>query len=602
MGARPLSTAPALTAAGVLPIGRPGRFAIAALGLAFAIWAEWLRLAVGWPLDWVIVDLVPGLAFLLAGLIAWERRPDSRIGAVMMLVGFAWFPGTLAASTVPIIDRLGNAFQGYYDGLLAWLVLAYPVGRLTTRAARTVIGIIFGVLIARTLFRLATFRMSIDYDFSLPGEADRYVADLTLRDTGDAAFRLVLAALMVVVLVLLVRRLVAESELARRIGWPMILAGIALAAGVVLEVATVLAADTPSERFGAWALGDLVTAVTGSAVALAFAVGLVRGRLARQSVADLVTELGGDEQRAALRDVVARALRDPTLELLYPGEGGVGLLDAAGRERRMPASVPIGRSTTTVEANGRTLAVLVHDSAIAEQPELLRSVVAAVRLAMENERLAAEVREQLGEVQASRARIVAAGDEQRRRIERDLHDGAQQRLVTLALRLEMARAAASNADGELGAAIDAASRELEGALTELRELARGLHPPILATDGLRAAVEGLAERAPLPVTVEVAEARFGEAVETTAYFVVAEALTNVARYAGATTASVSAKVVGGTLRVEIADDGVGGADAARGSGLRGLEDRVAAIGGRFTVDSPRAGGGGTRIVAELPCD
>ena len=590
----------ALTGQRLPAIRRSGRVAIVALGLAFAAVAELVRLRAGWPIDWILVDVVPGIAFVLGGFVAWERRPESRIGPVMLLVGFAWFPGTLNASTVPIVDRLGYSFQGYYDGLLAWLVLAYPTGRLAGRAAHIVIGTIFAVLIARTVFRLTAFRMSVDYDFSLPGQADQYVADLTWRDSGDAAFRLVLAGLMVIVLILLTRRFFTETDLARRIAWPMIFAGVAVAAGILVKVAAVALADTSEERFGAWALGDLVTALTGSAVAIAFVVGLVRGRLARQNVADLVLELGVGEERPALQGVVARALGDPTLELLYPAEAAQGFIDGSGRPAALPEMRSRNRAMTRIEAGSRTLAILVHDPAISEQPELMRSVIAAVRLALENERLAAEVRAQLGAVRASRARIVAAGDEQRRRIERDLHDGAQQRLVTLALRLQMARDGAAAVDGELGAALEAASRELEGAIGELRELARGLHPAVLATDGLRTAIEALADRTPVPVTVEVAGDRFEEPLEATAYFVVAEALTNVVRYADASRAAVRIATAREALRVEVQDDGVGGADPERGSGLRGLADRVAAVGGRFSVESPP--GGGTRILAELPCE
>jgi signal transduction histidine kinase len=589
----------ALTSSRPAAFGRSARVGLVAAGVAFAAWAEINRLAAGWPLDWVVVDLVPGLAFLVAGAVAWARRPESRIGPVMIVTGFAWYSGTLAASRDPLVDRLGYGFQGYYDGLLPWLVLAYPSGRLSSRAARAVVGALFAVLLSRTVFRLFVFRMSTDYDFTIPAEADRYIADLTLRENGETLFGAVIAILMLAVLVLLIHRMLSETDLARRIAWPMTVAGLALASGVLVKFGALAMATTSPERFGAWALGDVVTSASGIGVAIAFAVGLVRGRLARQSVADLVLELGGAADRPALREVVAKALKDPTVELLYPDRGREGYLDAAGNARLIPAAGDTLRAATRIEAGGETLAVLVHDPAIGEQPELMRSVIAAVRLAIENERLAAEVRSQLADVRASRARIVAAGDEQRRRIERDLHDGAQQRLVTLALRLEMARAAASTTNGELKEALASAAGELDAAIRELRELARGLHPPALATDGLRAAVLALAERTPLRVDVDVVEGRFDEAVETAAYFVVAEALTNVVRYAAARTASVMVRRDADRLVLEVTDDGAGGADPGRGSGLRGLDDRVAALGGTFAVVSPP--GRGTTVRAELPC-
>ena len=186
---------------------------------------------------------------------------------------------------------------------------------------------------------------------------------------------------------------------------------------------------------------------------------------------------------------------------------------------------------TKLERDGDTVALLIHDPALMEQPELLGSVSAATRLALDNERLQAEVRAQLEDVRASRARIVAAGDAERRRVERDLHDGAQQRLVTLALALQLAQSQAGRSDPALPATLDRATTELELALGELRELARGLHPTVLVEDGLAAAVESLADRSPVPVSVSAPDTRFAPELEATAYFVVAEALTNVAKYA-----------------------------------------------------------------------
>jgi signal transduction histidine kinase len=272
-------------------------------------------------------------------------------------------------------------------------------------------------------------------------------------------------------------------------------------------------------------------------------------------------------------------------------------VDAEGRERRPPDSSP-DRAVTRLESGGELLAVLVHDPVMSEQPELLGSIAAAARLAIENERLAAEVRAQLVEVRASRARIVAAEDEQRRRIERDLHDGAQQRLVTVALRLQAVRGQLDGTDPAVAEALEAASHEMELALAELRQLARGLHPSVLATDGLGPAIEMLAHRSPIPTAVVAVDRRFSPAVESGAYFVVAEALTNVAKYAHASQATVSVTRRNGHAVVEVADDGIGGADPDRGSGLRGLADRVSALDGRMSLDSPA--GAGTRLRAEIP--
>ena len=221
-------------------------------------------------------------------------------------------------------------------------------------------------------------------------------------------------------------------------------------------------------------------------------------------------------------------------------------------------------------------------------------------MAIDNARLHAEVHAQLEEVRASRQRIVEAGDRERRRVERNLHDGAQQRLATLALSLAMLRDS-DGADPAQAVSLAQALAELRQAIGELRELARGIHPAILTEEGLPAAVESLADRSSVPVRVIADfEARLPEPVEAVAYFVVSESLANVAKYAHASRAHVELSRCNGSLRVNISDDGVGGADPNRGSGLRGLEDRVSAVRGTICVDSPA--GGGTRVQAEIPCD
>ena len=320
----------------------------------------------------------------------------------------------------------------------------------------------------------------------------------------------------------------------------------------------------------------------------------LRPRLNRGRMAGLVVELGRGVPLGGLRDVLARALGDPSLQLAFAAPSGSGYVDAAGQ----PVDLPVGdptRTVTRLERGGELLGVLVHDPLIeVEDPGLVEAVGNAARLALENERLAAEVRAQLEEVRASRVRIVEAADAERRRVERDLHDGAQQRLVALAMRLQVAK----QSTPEASALLDEATTELETAIGEVRGLARGVHPTILTESGLAAAIDALAERTTIPVVADVVDRRFDATVEATAYFVVAEALTNVVRYSGAGGARVTVREAGDTLFVEVTDDGRGGADPAAGSGLRGLDDRVAAIGGRLTVTSPA--GGGTTIRAELP--
>jgi signal transduction histidine kinase len=241
------------------------------------------------------------------------------------------------------------------------------------------------------------------------------------------------------------------------------------------------------------------------------------------------------------------------------------------------------------------IAAIVHDPALLDDAEQIRAAGAVAALALENQRLQAELRSKVKELGASRARIVESGYAARRRLERDLHDGAQQRLVSLALSLRILR---SRVEGDRDAVreLDAARSELDQALGELRELARGIHPSVLTDRGLDAALDGLARRAPLPVKLDQTPAeRLPDRVESAAYFVVAEALTNVAKYA-----TVNASRHGRRVLVEVSDDGVGGADPATGSGLRGLRDRVSALGGRLEVDSPP--GQGTTVRATIPCE
>ena len=295
-----------------------------------------------------------------------------------------------------------------------------------------------------------------------------------------------------------------------------------------------------------------------------------------------------------MRTRLARALGDPTLELAYRLDNG-RYVDAAGRAIELPQEGD--RAVTALAAGGEEIAVLIHDRALLDEPGLVESVRTTAGLVLENERLAAQVRSQLVEVRASRARIVAAADAERRRIERNLHDGAQQRLVTLSMALGLE---ASRADEGAAGSLSRAQDEVEQAIGELRSLARGIHPTLLRDEGLEAAIVSLARRTPLPVTVGgSAPARIPGTVELAAYFVVAEALTNVVKHSSATEASVLLEHDEGTLRVIVRDTGVGGAHIAPDSGLAGLRDRLEALDASLSIDSES--GDGTTVRAEFPC-
>jgi signal transduction histidine kinase len=583
-----------------LRIPPAARLTLVVLGVIWALLAEAIRLRANWPITWVLGDLVPGLAFLVCGHIAWVRRPADRIGPLMIAVGFAWYAGTASASEIHLVDRTTHAFQGYYDALLAWLILAYPYGRLRWRPSQLVVGVFFVILAARTLFRFTVFPWSPDLDVSDAFAVERYIADVTLRDQGDALFRVLIAILAAAVLLLVVARLRVETAAGRAIAGPILLGGVGFATGILVETIGLMVPTGFAERRAAWDLGQWLTVGTASVIPIAFLFGLGQDRIARGRVADLVVGLGGPTPAPEdLQAALATALGDPSLTIAYPVPGTGRFVDTAGRVVGLPSDDASDRAVTRVARGGRTIAAILHDPALTERRELLTSVSAAAGLALENERLHAELQAQLAEVRASRARIVAAGDAERRRVERDLHDGAQQRLVTLALALQMARARVDDRDAEMTKMLDRAGAELERALAELRELARGIHPTVLTEDGLAAAVDVLAERAPVPVATSVPDRRFDPPIESAAYFVVAEGLTNVAKYARQASAWVEIRHDAGTLHVEVRDDGPGGADPYPGSGLQGLADRVAAVGGRLTVESPADRG--TTIRAEIPC-
>ena len=287
---------------------------------------------------------------------------------------------------------------------------------------------------------------------------------------------------------------------------------------------------------------------------------------------------------------LAQALEDPTLDLAYRLPDDSRWVDADGRPMELPGQGS-GRAATRVERDGECIAAIVHDAALGEDHGHVDAVGAAALLSIQNERLDAQLRAKVEELRDSRRRMLRIGLEERRRLERDLHDGAQQRLVSMALNLRLARSRLREDPDGAERLLAGAGDELNAALEELRELARGIHPALLSDRGLDTALETLVHRAPVPVTLRSgAGDDLPEAVELAAYFVVSEALTNVVKYAHAGQATVELARENGRLVVEVADDGVGGADPGRGTGLRGLADRLAVLEGRLEVDSPPGGG------------
>jgi signal transduction histidine kinase len=298
-----------------------------------------------------------------------------------------------------------------------------------------------------------------------------------------------------------------------------------------------------------------------------------------------------------VREILAASLGDRSVTVAYWLPDRAAFVDESGRPVTMPAHGS-GRTWTAVERDGRPVAAIIHDAALETSTELVQAAAAASSLAIDNERLKADLRARLEELRVSRLRIVEAADAARRRIERDLHDGAQQQLVALAIELRLLRRHLD--DPELDGLVEGISDRLGTALEELRELARGIHPAVLTDRGLGPALTALTHRMPVDVETDVdLGGRLPAAIEAAAYFLVAEGLTNVVKYAAGAPARVVVRHAGEELIVTVADEGAGGADPAAGSGLRGLQDRLAAVDGTLTVNSPP--GGGTVLEGRLPC-
>ena len=511
----------------------------------------------------------------------------------MVALGFSYCLSGLIVTTDSWPFIAGLALIAVPYAILFHILLAFPSGRLQTRANRVLAAAAY---VTATLGWWACMLIQDTTRLGVPANP-LLVADEPDLFSVLAKLRLgVVATLIVLLGVVLARRWSVSTRSQRRALAPVyVTGGLVLALYAVWSVLGV--ADAPA---GTQETLERARVIALATVPFAFLAGLLRSRVAgAAALSELIARLGEGRRHGALRDALADAAGDPTLELAYWVRERGEWVDAAGAPFAPPAAGS-GRARTPVEHDGHPVALLVHDATAAEERELMQAVGAAAALALENERLDAELLASVKELRASRARIVESGDAARRRIERDLHDGAQQQLVALALTLRMARSRVEQ-DPQLAAELlDAMAGDLDAAIRELRELARGIHPAVLSDRGLGSALEALAARIPLPVEIaDSTDERLPPPVEAAAYFVVAEAITNVARYAQASHARVEVARDGDRVVVRVADDGIGGADPGKGSGLRGLADRVAALDGRLEVRSEP--GRGTTVEALIPC-
>jgi signal transduction histidine kinase len=529
------------------------------------------------------LTVITACAFVVAGIVAWRRRPDNRIGALMLVTGFLWFLSGLPASGAGVLFTVGYATGSWAKAVFTQTVLAFPDGRLHSPLERgLVIALYLDVVVGQMLtlmFIPSTANLALVH-------GDAVVARDLLRTQRWLGF-----AIVAVALVILGLRMRRGSPPLRRAIAPVLATG---ALTLALAGATIVA----SELHAASAAGlNLAQIAAFGLMPAAFLTGLLRSRLARFSVAELVVELTAAPAPGQLRDNLARALGDQSLELAFWMPAGANFADQDGRPIQLP-SAGSGRAVTRVERDGRPIAALIHDPALEQDPELMSGVGAAAALALEAERLQAELKAKVAELRASRARIVEAGDSERRRLERNLHDGAQQRLLALSFSLGLAESHLPAEPAQARELVTGAKHELGHAIEELRELAHGIHPQILTERGLAAAIETLAARSAVPVSLSVTGERLPAPVEATAYYVVSEALANATKHARAQRIEVRVSQDDAMVVINVSDDGVGGANTA-GSGLRGLVDRVEALDGRLYLASPP--GGGTTIRAEIPC-
>jgi signal transduction histidine kinase len=595
MGERASASTPSLRAPNVA-ILLTGGVALVAGTMAFAITIssehQELR-AVGHPAFAPFVPLI-GWSFAASGLVAWRRRPASRFGPLMLAVALAWFAAALTAASDPRLFTVGRAIAPLWLGIFVHALLAFPDGRLGSPAARVVVGLYYVDVILLQLGWLVfadpagepgcrgcpqnLFMIADD-----PGLADLFL----LLEQPIVGLLALTAALAV-----LAARWRAASRAYRRILAPVYISGATCIVILILTIAVEPFSYTAGQVVG-W-----VGAIAFTAVPLAFLAGLLRQQLAHADVDSLLAELSGPRPPSDLRRTLRKALHDPSLEIAYWSPVLRGYVDAGGH----PVNVPDDderQGVTLVVHGSERVAALIHDVSLHENEQLMNSVCAAAGLALTNARLQAELRGRLEELKASRSRIIDVGVHERRRLERDLHDGAQRRLLSILFELRRARMATDR--DEIDRLIEWSEEELKRSLDELRELARGIHPSVLTDYGLKVALEGVVVRAPVPTILDVElDRRPSSSVETALYFVACEALANAVKHADASKIQIRVVTDGGDLTMEVIDNGRGGADPNRGSGLRGMADRLAAVDGRLEIESDPAEG--TVVRAVIPCE
>jgi signal transduction histidine kinase len=540
--------------------------------------------------EWLfVVFLMVGVGYVETGVALWKRRPDSQVGMLLVVAGLLWLAHGLRRSSDPALFTLGLALTNAYNPVLLQVALSVPAGRVRGRRDRTVV-IAFYVY---SLLANVGGWLVVNHRRLLGGVTPRNL--LLIRDApqvwDDLQPVLLVAAITAGggILYVFIDRYRRGSLLFRYAFAPMCVAGLAKVTGNLLwEAATVV---PPTLAYASFFVGS-------AAVPVAAFVSVERSKPRPSTMTRVVMGLGQDLPSAhELRDVLRMSTADPTLDVVRFDKATRQFLTLAG----LPAELPDDdgpRSTTVLRRNGQDVGALIHDTALADAPEVLRAVQQLAGLVLQNDALLVQVQRQLAEVQESRRRIVEAGDAERARVERNMHDAVQQRLVAATLLLR-------RADRDLPAArvlelLRQGAGEVETALIELRDIVHGMHPQVLGDGGLAGAIESISERSTVMIRLatDFGEDPLPEVAAMTAYYVTAEAVTNVEKHAQATVVNLRMSASASDLVLTVQDDGVGGAVVTPGGGLAGLRDRVEAYGGTLTVTSPA--GHGTNLAVTLP--
>ena len=553
--------------------------------------------------SWVaaVAELAAGWALIAAGLRLALRRPPNRSGYLLAAAGVSWFfvewnnPGI----GWPAAFTFGLVAWALAPPVVAHAVLAYPSGRpLPVLERGALLAAYVGAGLVLGLLPALAFDPRQQACSQCPANLLSVTSDQeAVRVLAQWGVRLGLVWLVALAAVA-AWRFTRSSTAVRWMTAPVVLGGVVYLllvwADFVYSLPRGQLGNDPFER-DLWlgqaiALGTIAFGVTWS---------WLRARRTRSALASIVVDLGHSPPPGGLRGALASTLGDPELEVAYPLADPGRYIDAHGVALNPAAGD--GRTVTPLARGGTTVALLIHRPGLLDNPELVQEVAAAARIALENERLQAVVRAQLLDLRASRARVVAAGDAERRRLERDLHDGAQQRLVSLSLALRLARTQLGpDEDPDLTSAMERAGQQIAAAVEELRELAHGIYPAVLTDEGLAAAVEALGERAVIPVrVVAVPEGRFPRPVEAAVYFLVAEACGKIAAPAGASSVSVEVRQEEGRLLVEVTGEGAEKPGPGLAARVTGLSDRVGALDGRLRIE--QLPGRGLAIHGEIPC-